>query len=103
MGCSCALCGYSKRNETAKSLACLHIVYICLFSNPWFTNSQHSGFEQIFSGIIFITVKGASHQVPQAKRAEAFNLFDSIVEGHKSGTIFENGVFGRKFQKMSVI
>jgi len=48
-------------------------------------------------------VKGASHQVPQAKRAEAFNIFDSIVAGHNSGTIFEKGVFGGKCQKASVI
>lgn len=36
---------------------------------PWFTNEQHSGFIQAYNGLVFITVKGASHQVPQAKRA----------------------------------
>ena len=47
-----------------------HCNYIeLLFSNPWFTNGQHSGFVQLFGGIVFTTFKGASHQVPQSKRA----------------------------------
>lgn len=29
---------------------------------------QHIGFNTIMSGINFVTVKGASHQVPQSKR-----------------------------------
>lgn len=64
--------------------------------NPWFTNNQHSGFEQIFGGVIFITVKGASHTVPQTKPAEAYNIFDSIIEGHKDGSIYKKGVFWRQ-------
>lgn len=63
------------------------------FRNPWFTDKQHSGFEQIYSGVIFITVKGASHQVPQSKRAESYNIIDSIIAGHQAGTIFTQGVF----------
>ena len=46
--------------------------------------------------MIFATFKGASHQVPQAKRAEAFNLFNNIISGHNDGTIFEEGLFGTK-------
>jgi hypothetical protein len=45
---------------------------------------QHAGFEQLFSGINFVIFKGASHQVPQTKRAAAFDLFDSIIKGHGS-------------------
>jgi hypothetical protein len=40
-----------------------------IFSHPWFTDRQHSGFIQLYNGIVFITVKGASHTVPQTKRA----------------------------------
>ena len=36
---------------------------------PWFVNKQHAGFTQLYSGLLFLTVKGASHQVPQTKRA----------------------------------
>lgn len=56
-----------------------NIVY---FSKPWFTDDQHSGFEQIYGGLLYLTVKGASHQVPQAKRAQAYDLFNATVTGH---------------------
>lgn len=46
---------------------------------PWFTNEQHSGFIENYNGLSFITIKGASHQVPQAKRAESFNMLQSII------------------------
>lgn len=36
----------------------------------------------IFSGLIYTSVKGASHQVPQSQRASAFELFKNIVSGH---------------------
>lgn len=74
-----------------------------LFSNPWFTDGQHSGFEQIFSGVLFVLVKGASHQVPQSKRADAYQLFESTVHGHKEETLFETGLFGKKQQNVEVI
>jgi len=39
-----------------------------------------------------MTVKGASHTVPQTKRAEAFNLFKQIIEGHlESNPYFKKG------------
>jgi|688.fasta_scaffold141115_2 hypothetical protein len=43
--------------------------YFVIYSQPWFTDRQHSGFVQIYNGIVFFTVKGASHTVPQTKRA----------------------------------
>jgi len=46
--------------------------------------------------VIFITVKGASHTVPQTKAAEAYNIFDTVVEGHKDGSIYEKGLFWRQ-------
>ena len=69
MGFCSSLRGYFERDKRTWPLTCLYLVYLCIFSNPWFTDQQHSGFEQIFSGVIFISVKGASHTVPQTKRA----------------------------------
>lgn len=39
---------------------------------PWFVGNQHAGFSQLYSGLLFLTVKGASHQVPQSKREAAY-------------------------------
>lgn len=71
-------------NQEALPLWVIYLVHLYLCSHPWFTDRQHSGFIQLYNGILFITVKGASHQVPQSKRAEAFNLFKMVVEGHVS-------------------
>jgi len=38
---------------------------------------------QLFNGLTFVTFKGASHQVPQSKRAEALEFFTNVLEGHK--------------------
>ena len=49
---------------------------------PWFTDGQHSGFFDYYGDpieLIFVTIKGASHQVPQSKRAEAFQFFDDVI------------------------
>jgi hypothetical protein len=56
-------------------------------------NGQHAGFEQLFSGINFITFKGASHQVPQTKRAEAYDMFFNVLAGHGGDKPFEGLVF----------
>lgn len=52
---------------------------------PWFTENQHSGFVSSYSSrngkLTFVTVKGASHQVPEAKRPESLNLFRSVLAG----------------------
>lgn len=60
-----------------------HSKIFCKLSQPWFTNKQHSGFMQLFNGLSFVTFKGASHQVPQSKRAEALEFFTNVLEGHK--------------------
>lgn len=36
---------------------------------PFFVNDQHAGWTQIYGGLIFYRIKGASHMVPQSKRA----------------------------------
>lgn len=53
-----------------------------IYSDTWFTEGQHSGFHQLFNGLLFIIFKGASHQVPQAKRAAAFGMFKDALAGH---------------------
>jgi hypothetical protein len=45
-------------------------------------NDQHSGWTQVYSGVVFSIIKGASHQVPQSKRAEAYDLFKQTLEAH---------------------
>jgi hypothetical protein len=50
--------------------------------HPWFTGNQHAGFAQLYSGLLFLTVKGASHQVPQSKREAAFQIFKDTLSGH---------------------
>ena len=44
-----------------------------------FLDDQHIGFNQYYDGIHFMLVKGASHQVPQSKRAAAYHIFESVV------------------------
>ena len=65
-----------------------------LSSGPWFTNKQHSGFEYAFSGVNLIIFKGASHQVPQSKRPESYQVFGNILDRNEDGSIWEYGVFG---------
>ncbi len=50
--------------------------------HPWFAGNQHAGFAQLYSGLLFLTVKGASHQVPQSKRKAAFQIFEDTLSGH---------------------
>ena len=53
-----------------------------LSSTPLFLNEQHIGFSQVYSGVSFILVKGASHQVPQSKREAALFIFQTALESH---------------------
>ncbi len=50
--------------------------------HPWFVGNQHAGFSQLYSGMLFMTIKGASHQVPQSKREAAFQIFNDTLGGH---------------------
>jgi len=36
----------------------------------------------VYSGVVYVTFKGAGHMVPQNKRAEAYNLFKAVLDGH---------------------
>jgi len=67
--------------DTLKNLAKLNLQESYLYT-PWFTNDQHSGFQMVYSGVVYVTFKGAGHMVPQTKRAEAYNLFKQVLDGH---------------------
>lgn len=57
--------------------------------SPIFLDDQHIGFNQLYDGIHFMLVKGASHQVPQTKRASAYHIFESVIGGTSSRLRFE--------------
>ena len=65
-----------------------------LYSGPWFTNKQHSGFQYAFSGVNLVIFKGASHQVPQSKRPESYQFFGNILDQNEDGSIWEYGILG---------
>jgi hypothetical protein len=60
---------YDYQHQEPQPRRILHLVHLFLFSVPFFTNNQHSGFHQLYSGLVLTIVKGASHMVPQSKRA----------------------------------
>lgn len=48
--------------------------------NAWNVGDQHAGFYQMYeNGFTVITVKGASHMVPQTKPKATFQLFYNFV------------------------
>jgi hypothetical protein len=67
--------------DTIKNIKALNLRESYIY-HPWFVGDQHAGFSQLYSGLIFITVKGASHQVPQTKRAASLQLFTDTLGGH---------------------
>lgn len=69
-------------HDTIKNIKQVLGLYDSGVYTPWFTGNQHSGFHQLYNGLLFTTFKGASHQVPQSKRAEAFQMFQSVLDGH---------------------
>ena len=45
-------------------------------------DDQIAGYVQKYKeGLVIATVKGAGHMVPQDKRASAFKIFDSFMNG----------------------
>lgn len=51
-------------------------------SAPIIYNDQHIGFNTIMSGIHFLLVKGASHQVPQSKRPESLYIYKTLLDSY---------------------
>lgn len=53
--------------DTLKNLEKLNMIHINSHF-PIIHDDQHIGFYMNINGVTFLTVKGASHQVPQSKR-----------------------------------
>ena len=48
----------------------------------WKVDGQIAGYVQKYKqGIVFVSVKGAGHMVPQDKRAQAYKMFTSFING----------------------
>ena len=47
----------------------------------WHWDDQVAGFTVTYSGLCYVTVRGAGHMVPQLKPAEALHMFKSWLEG----------------------
>ena len=47
----------------------------------WHCEGQVAGFTVAYSGLDYVTVRGAGHMVPQLKPAEAFQMFSRWLEG----------------------
>ena len=48
----------------------------------WKVDNQIAGYVQKYKqGIVFVSVKGAGHMVPQDKRAQAYKMFTSFIKG----------------------
>lgn len=52
--------------ENDRSIILVQIIF--MYSSPIMLDGQHIGFNTIMSGVVFMQIKGASHQVPQSKR-----------------------------------
>lgn len=64
--------------DTIKNLESLKISTPSIFA-PIIFQDQHIGFNMIMSGLNFLLVKGASHQVPQSKRPESLYIFKTLL------------------------
>lgn len=64
--------------DTTRNLEKLNLKPTDIYK-PFFANNQHAGWSQIYGGLLFFRMKGASHQVPQSKRAEAYELFKQAM------------------------
>ena len=54
--------------------------------DPWFVGEHHAGFYQVYEKLTLITVKGASHMVPQAKPKESYQLFYNFIKNRPVNT-----------------
>lgn len=60
--------------DTIKNLEKLKLEESKAYS-PLFFDEQHIGFSQIYSGVVFTILKGASHMAVQSKRAAGAYIF----------------------------
>jgi hypothetical protein len=68
--------------DTLKNLENLKVAYPSSFT-PIFFKDQHIGFNMEMKNLVFLLVKGASHQVPQSKREESLFLFNSYLQKYR--------------------
>ncbi len=52
--------------DTEKNLDAMHMERTGEWE-PWFSGVHHAGFYQTYKNLVLVTVKGASHMVPQTK------------------------------------
>ncbi len=65
--------------DTEKGLEKLRRTKIGSF-DPWFVGGQHhAGFYQVYDSLTLITVKGASHMVPQTKPQASYQMFYNFI------------------------
>lgn len=53
---------------------------------PWYSGVHHAGFYQNYDKLTLITVKGASHMVPQAKPKESYQIFYNFIKNRPVNT-----------------
>ncbi|KVI05276.1 Peptidase S10, serine carboxypeptidase [Cynara cardunculus var. scolymus] len=51
--------------------------------SPWYSNHQVGGWTIAYEGLMFVTVRGAGHQVPTFKPKEALQLVDHFLSNQK--------------------
>lgn len=71
--------------DTEKSLEALKIAKVKEWE-PWFVETHHAGFYQEYDKLYLITVKAASHMVPQAKPIPAYQLFYNFIKNRPINT-----------------
>lgn len=45
----------------------------------WYYNDQVAGWFEVYSGLTFVTVRGAGHMVPQYKPPQALKMINSLL------------------------
>jgi len=53
---------------------------------PWFIGEHHAGFYQVYDSLNVITVKGASHMVPQTKPEASYQMFYNFIHDRPINT-----------------
>lgn len=72
--------------DTLKNFEKLNLKESKVYS-PIMLNGQNIGFSQIYSGIIFNILKGASHMAVQSKREAGAYVFENAINSHNSASI----------------
>jgi len=72
--------------DTEKNLDLLQKKKVGSFED-WHVDKHHAGFYQVYDGALtVITVKGASHMVPQSKPKQSYQMFYNFVNNRPINT-----------------